>query len=162
LFIAEGIPAIALGIAAYFYMSDWPSQARWLPSDECQWLENELRNEIEAKKRLRDFTILQAFSDPRVLLLILIWFITLAAYLGNVYWLPTFIKRLSGFSNHAVSLLMMIPALIGVCVTLLNGWHSDKTREVSRHTAAPFLFATLTYGFLIVAQPTPIVTICVM
>ena len=111
LFIAEGIPAILLGIVTLLYMIDRPSQARWLSPAECQWLESELQYEIQAKKRLRDFTILQAFSDPRVLLMILAWFMTLAAYLGNVYWLPTFLKRLSGFSNHTVSLLMMIPAL---------------------------------------------------
>jgi MFS transporter, ACS family, tartrate transporter len=162
LFIAEGIPAIIFGVMALFYLTDRPAQARWLPSDECEWLESELTNEIEAKKRLRDFTILQAFSDSRVLFLILAWFLTLAGYLGNIYWLPTFLKRLSGFSNSTVSLLMLIPAVIGIAVTLLNGWHADKTREVKRHTAAPLLLAALTYTFLIVAQPAPIVTLFVL
>jgi MFS transporter, ACS family, tartrate transporter len=162
LFIAEGIPAIVAGVVAFFYLTDWPSQARWLPADECQWIENELQNEIHAKKRLRDFTVLQAFSDPRVLMLILTWLLSLSAYLGNVYWLPTFVKRLSRFSDRTVSSLMMIPALIGVAGTLLNAWHSDKTREFPRHTAAPLLFAALMYGFLIVVRPGPVTTVFVL
>lgn len=162
LFIAEGIPAIAFGMVAFFYLTDWPSQARWLPPDECRWIEHELHQEVHAKKRLRDFTVLQAFTDPRVLMLILTWFLALSAYLGNVYWLPTFIKHLSGFSDRSVSSLMMIPAVIGVAVTLLNGWHSDKTRELPRHTAAPLLFAALMYTFLIAFRPGSTVTVFVL
>jgi ACS family tartrate transporter-like MFS transporter len=162
LFIAEGIPAIAFGIITFFCLTDLPAQARWLPLDERQWLNDELQKELQAKKKLRDFTILQAFSDRRVLLLILIWFLALSAYLGNVYWLPTFVKRLSGFSDRTVSSLMMIPALIGIAATLFNGWHSDKTRELPRHTAAPVLFAALMYCFLILDRPGPIPTIFVL
>jgi ACS family tartrate transporter-like MFS transporter len=162
LFIAEGIPAITFGIVAFFYMTDWASQARWLPSDERQWLEHELLQEIHAKKRLCDFTILQAFRDPRVLLLIFTWLLTLSAYLGNVYWLPTFVKRLSGLSDRSVSTLMMIPAVIGVAFTLVNGWHSDRTRELPRHTAAPLLFAALMYTFLIAVRPGPTVTVLLL
>src|SRR5262249_39819752 len=39
---------------------------------------------------------------------------------------------------------------------------ADKTREVKRHTAAPLLLAALTYTFLIVTQPAPIITLFVL
>ena len=32
LFFLEGIPAILLGTVAFFFLTDWPSQARWLRS----------------------------------------------------------------------------------------------------------------------------------
>jgi hypothetical protein len=35
LFIVEGLPAIVLGIAAFFYLTDWPSEATWLASDRA-------------------------------------------------------------------------------------------------------------------------------
>jgi MFS transporter, ACS family, tartrate transporter len=97
LFILEGIPAIVLGIATIFYLTDWPSQAGWLPDDERDWLVGKLQAELQAKKRIRDYTILRAFCDNRVLLLIPCWFLALSGFLGNIYWLPTFVKRLSGF-----------------------------------------------------------------
>jgi MFS transporter, ACS family, tartrate transporter len=96
LFVMEGIPPIILGAIALFYLTDWPWQARWLPEDERNWITNELRAETKAKKEIRDFTIWQAFRDRRVLLLILGWFIVLSGSQGSIFWLPTFIKRLSG------------------------------------------------------------------
>ena len=57
LFILEGIPAIILGIVTIFYLTDWPSQARWLPDDERDWLVDELQTELQAKKKIRDHTI---------------------------------------------------------------------------------------------------------
>jgi len=47
----------------FFYLTDWPSQARWLPQDEQEWLMNELRAEDKRKKKIRDHTIVQAFCD---------------------------------------------------------------------------------------------------
>ncbi len=51
-------------------MTDRPVQARWLPQDERDWLVNELQEELQAKKKIRNYTILEAFCDPRILRLI--------------------------------------------------------------------------------------------
>src|SRR6476659_2632130 len=47
LFILEGVPAIVLGIITVFYLTDWPSQARWLPDEERGWLVRELQTELQ-------------------------------------------------------------------------------------------------------------------
>ena len=57
--------------------------------------------ELQAKKKIRDYTIAQAFCDRRILLLIAAFFLALSGSLGNIYWIPTFVKRLSGFSDRA-------------------------------------------------------------
>ncbi len=152
LFILEGSPAIVLGIITIFYLTDWPAQARWLPPDERDWLVNELQAELQAKKKVRDYTILQAFCDRRVLLLIAPYFLAISGALGNIYWIPTFVKRLSGFSDRAVTSLLLVPALIGIAGMLVNGWHSDKTAERRWHTAIPLVVAGLMYGILILAR----------
>jgi MFS transporter, ACS family, tartrate transporter len=151
LFIAEGIPAIVLGIVTLFYMTDWPSQARWLPLDERHWLTNELQAELHAKKRIEDFTIWSAFRDRRVLLLVAVYLLAISGALGNIYWIPTFVKRLSGLPNQTVTSLL-IPALIGIAGTLINGWHSDKTGERRWHTALPLFGAGLMYGLVMLLQ----------
>src|SRR5215467_7908340 len=74
IFIVEGIPPILLGIIAFFYLTDWPHQARWLPDDEREWITRELQNEISAKKKVRDHTILQAFRDRQVQQLMFAYF----------------------------------------------------------------------------------------
>jgi len=149
LFILEGIPAIVLGIATIFYLTDRPSHAHWLPEDERNWLVNKLQAELQAKKRIRDYTILQAFCDRRVLLFTIAFFLALSGALGNIYWIPTFVKRLSGFSDQGVTLLLIVPAVIGIAGMLVNGWHSDRRAERRLHTALPLLIAGLTYALLI-------------
>ena len=150
LFILEGIPAVVVGITTYFYMTDLPAQATWLPQDEREWLVNELQAELQAKKKIRNPTILEAFGDTRTLRLILAYFLALTGALGTIYWIPTFVKRLSGFPNRTVTLLLLIPALMGIAGMLINGWHSDKTAERHWHTAIPLGAAGLMFGLLTV------------
>jgi ACS family tartrate transporter-like MFS transporter len=152
LFILEGIPSVILGILTIFYMTDWPSQARWLPEDEREWLISELQTETEAKKKVRNYTIREAFVDRRIQRLIVAWFLALTGALGTVYWIPTFVKRLSGLSDRTVTSLLLVPALIGIVGMLLNGWHSDKTSERHWHTAIPLLAAGTMFVLLIVAR----------
>ena len=152
LFILEGCPSIVLGVAVVFYLTDWPSQARWLPADERDWIVSELQNEMLAKKKIRSYTILEAFCDRRILWLIAAWFFALAGSLGTAYWLPTFVKRLSHLPDRSVTSLLLIPALIGIAGTLFNGWHSDKHAERRWHTAIPLFAAGLMYALVIPAR----------
>ena len=147
LFILEGIPAILLGIITIFYLTDWPAQAQWLPESERNWLVTELRAELEAKKKKRNYTIMEVFGERRILILLLAYLLAMTGYLGNIYWIPTFVKRVSGFSNQTVTSLLMVPALIGVLGMLINGWHSDKKNERHWHTAVPLLAASSMFFF---------------
>lgn len=152
LFILEGIPAILLGIACVWYLTDRPEEARWLPGDEKEWITRELQNELLAKKRIRDYTIVRAFLDRRVLILIVVWFLCLSGILGNIYWVPTFLKRISGISDRSVTSLLLLPAFVGIVGTLLNGWHSDKTGERRWHAALPLIATGLAYGCLVLTR----------
>jgi MFS transporter, ACS family, tartrate transporter len=152
LFIPESIPAVVLGIITVFYLTDWPEQARWLPPDERDWLVNELRAERQAKKKVQDYTTLQAFCDRRILRLTMAYFLALTGALGTIYWIPTFVKRLSGLPDRTVTSLLLVPALIGIAGLLINGWHSDKSGERRWHAAIPLLVAGLMFGLLIVAR----------
>ena len=150
LFILEGIPAVVVGIVTFFYMTDRPAQATWLPQDERDWLVQQLQEEHEAKNKIRNPTILEAFADTRILRLTLAYFLALTGALGTIYWIPTFVKRLSGFPNRTVTSLLLIPALMGIAGMLINGWHSDKTAERHWHSAIPLAAAGLMFGLLTV------------
>lgn len=152
LFILEGIPAVVVGIITFFYMTDRPAQAPWLPQDERDWLVNELQAEVQEKKKIRNYTITEAFSDLRILRLIFAYFLALTGALGTIYWIPTFVKRLSGFSNQSVTSLLLIPALMGIAGMLINGWHSDRTAERHWHSAIPLVAAGVMFGVLIVLR----------
>jgi len=163
LFILEGIPAIVLGIVTVFYLTDWPVQARWLPQDERDWLVNELQVELQAKKEIRNYTIMEAFCDLRILRLIFGYFMALTGALGTIYWIPTFVKRLSGFSNQMVTSLLLIPALMGIAGMLINGWHSDRTAERHWHSAIPLVAAGFMFGLLtLVRHEVPLAIACLL
>jgi MFS transporter, ACS family, tartrate transporter len=163
LFILEGIPAIVVGIVTVFYLTDRPAQARWLPQDERDWVVNELQAELQAKKKIRNYTIMEAFCDLRILRLILAYFLALTGALGTIYWIPTFVKRLSGFSTQTVTSLLVIPALIGIAGMLFNGWHSDKTTERHWHSAIPLVAAGSMFGLLTVFRhEVPLAIACLL
>src|SRR3954462_9019533 len=49
LFALEGIPAVVFGVWTFFYLTDWPCQANWLPEAERAWIEGELIRESASK-----------------------------------------------------------------------------------------------------------------
>jgi MFS transporter, ACS family, tartrate transporter len=163
LFILEGIPAVVVGIITFFYMTDRPVQAPWLPQDERDWLVNELQAEQQAKKKIRNYTITEAFCDLRILRLSFAYFLALTGALGTVYWIPTFVKRLSGFSTQTVTLLLLIPALMGIAGMLINSWHSDRTAERHWHSAIPLIAAGFMFALLtLVRHEVPLAIACLL
>src|SRR5437899_1759648 len=45
LFVLEGMPAILLGTAAFFLLTDWPPEAAWLAPEQRQWITQKLEEE---------------------------------------------------------------------------------------------------------------------
>jgi sugar phosphate permease len=152
IFLLEGIPPIVVGVLTIFYLPDRPEHARWLSPIERDWIVGELDRETRAKKQVREYTVVEAFLEPRVLLLILAYFLALTAAQANTYWLPAFLKRLSGLPSTRVAFLASLPGLLGVAAMLLNGWHSDRTAERRWHTVIPLLCAGLGYILLLFAN----------
>jgi len=145
LFVVEGIPPVILGIVTLFYLTDWPVQARWLSEAERNWISQELETETTVKKKIRSYTVWQALSSRRVLMLIVPWFLAQIGAQAVIFWIPTFIKRLSGLPASRVALLAALPGLLGIFGMLLNGWHSDRTGERRWHTSVPLVCAGVAY-----------------
>ena len=152
LFILEGIPAIVLGFVTLYYLTDRPSQARWLDSEERNWITRELDAEKQAKAETRNYSIWQAFRDRRILRLMVAYPLMLTGNLAVFFWLPTFLKRLSVLPDASVTLLAALPAVTGLAGLIFNGWHSDKTGERRWHIAVPLVGAGITYLLLIPAS----------
>jgi ACS family tartrate transporter-like MFS transporter len=135
LFILEGVPAVVFGVIALFYLTDWPRTATWLRPDERDWINTELEKEKQAKKKIRSYTIWQAFAQRDVILLTLCYFCATTGGYGVAFWLPSILKRLSGQSDMRVTLFAALPYLAGFFVQQVNGWHSDRTLERRWHAA---------------------------
>jgi D-galactonate transporter len=151
LFIVEGIPAILFGIITVFYLTDWPREARWLPPEEREWITAELEQEAQAKKATRSYKILEALRQPTVIQLTLIYFFAVSSIYSLSIWLPTFLKRASGMSNLAVTMLSVIPYVAVLLAMLFNGWHSDRTNERRWHTAIPLMLGVAAFALTILS-----------
>jgi ACS family tartrate transporter-like MFS transporter len=151
LFIVEGIPAIVFGVITVFYLTDWPREARWLPPEEREWLIAELEQEALAKKAARSYKILEALRQPTVIQLTLIYFFAVSSIYSLSIWLPTFLKRASGMSNLAVTMLSIIPYVAVLLAMLFNGWHSDRTNERRWHTAIPLMLGVAAFALTILS-----------
>ena len=138
LLILEGLPALLGGVATFFYLPDWPKDARWLAPDERDWITGELDREIRAKKESghrHHHSILATMRQPAVLAVAFSYFLVNTSGYGLVIWLPKIVQRFSGLDTFKLSLLVAIPYLVSVPAMVINGWHSDRTGERRWHAA---------------------------
>jgi MFS transporter, ACS family, tartrate transporter len=146
LFLAEGLPAIVLGIVVLMYLPDRPSDARWLSPDASRWLEARLaREQGECRARHR-LSLRNALAHPAVWQLGMIYFAGSAASYGLALWVPQMLRGLSGLSDIMIGVVAALPYLAGTVATLLVGSHSDKTGERCLHTSACYIVGAV--GFI--------------
>jgi sugar phosphate permease len=143
LFLLEGIPAILLGIVTLFVLPDWPNEASWLAPNERDWIESRLAGERRAKADAEQMSILEALCNPPVVILTLGLFFCYSGGYIFYFWMPTLLKRMTGWSDVQIGWSGAIPFIAGLIGMLLLGWNSDRTRERRWHFAAPQLTAAL-------------------
>jgi MFS transporter, ACS family, tartrate transporter len=144
LFILEGMPAILLGVFAYFYLTDLPKEAKWLTGEQQDWLETALREERQTKTHA--MPVLQALRCRTILVVTFSYTLYNFTYYSLLFWLPSMMKRFTGFSDMRVGILGALPYAVLFITMLFVGWHSDKKLERRWHTAAPVLLSAA--GFL--------------
>jgi MFS transporter, ACS family, tartrate transporter len=141
LFILEGVPAILLGTFAYFYLADLPKEATWLTAEQRDWLEANLLEERQTKTHA--MPVVQALSCRTILAVTFSYVLYNFTYYSLLFWLPSMMKRFTGFSDMRVGLLGAIPYAALFITMLFVGWHSDKKLERRWHTAAPVLLSAV-------------------
>ncbi|MCW1913689.1 MFS transporter [Luteolibacter sp. GHJ8] len=129
LFLIEAIPAVLLGLVVLLCLPNGPSEARWLPAREKQWLLQTLEDEAKVaaggrKTRLRD-----AFTSPQVWQLTFIYFLINVAGYGFEFWLPSIVKKLSDRSDSLVGVINMIPYIAAGIAMVVVGRNSDRKGE---------------------------------
>jgi MFS family permease len=143
MFLCVSIPAILIGIIAWFYLADSPKQAKWLTAEEAEWLSRE--TEGEAKKKpdhggRGDF--MAAIRSGRVWVLAVIYFGFIYGLYALAFFLPTIISGFqeqfgTKFDVFEKGLITAIPYLPAAVVLYL--WSRDATKRGLRtwHIAAP-------------------------
>lgn len=134
MFFGVSIPAIVIGVLAWFYLKDRPADAAWLTSEEKTWLTGALAAEksaTEAKAgghgRIRD-----AFKSGRVWVLSFIYFGFIYGLYALGFFLPTIINGFQDqfgvtfdvFQKGLITAIPYVPAAIA-----LHFWARDANRR---------------------------------
>ncbi|WP_429393382.1 MFS transporter [Robbsia andropogonis] len=118
LLLVEGLPAVLLGIACLFVLTDRPEKATWLTDAEKASVAQRLATEQLSIAARHGATLRGALTNWRVFVLAFINFCGIVGSLGVGLWMPQIIKQL-GVDHATVGWLTALPYLIGAFVMLL-------------------------------------------
>uniref|UniRef100_UPI00061B04FF MFS transporter n=1 Tax=Mycobacterium sp. UM_Kg1 TaxID=1545691 RepID=UPI00061B04FF len=92
MFLVEGLPAIALAFACWFYLTDHPAAASWLDTDERRWLETTLADERAAAQPGEHWPLKKTLRHPQVLTLAFVYFGIVYGLYAVGFFLPTILS----------------------------------------------------------------------
>jgi ACS family tartrate transporter-like MFS transporter len=134
---------VLIGIAALWYLTDRPSKAGWLRSEERDWLEQTITSERDELEAVHGrFTAWRAMIEPRVLALGVVYIGSGTISYGVAYFLPQIIKGI-GLSVFATGFVTAIPAFVGAVGMLTVGWYCDRSSEKRLLCGAVLLVAAI-------------------
>jgi ACS family tartrate transporter-like MFS transporter len=155
LFLAEGVPAILLGVVVLFYLTDRPEAANWLSLAEKDWLVSTLaaeRNSHNGKLRIGIFA---ALTNPTIWHLGIIFLFAAIGFYGYSFWAPLVVKSLTGSSDLGIGVILGAISAVTIIAMMLNSAHSDQTDERPLHVAVPLLVSGAGFfGCAVLREPT--------
>jgi ACS family tartrate transporter-like MFS transporter len=139
-FIFWGIPAVILGILILIYLTDRPSQAKWLTDEERTALEETLaREKLAQKKLVGHMTIRQALANHKVLALAAAYFFVVTGSYGVEFYMASILENWYAMPKQQIAYLVIIPAIGALFGQRLVGWNSDRTHERRWHASLPII-----------------------
>ena len=131
MFLVEGLLAVVVGFWSYFYLTDRPHQATWLPVDEREALAETVAAEDDAKSAGHGpQKVLGALGNWRVWYFSLIYFCIQIAVYGVTFFLPTQVTAITGQTlGFAASLVTAIPYVFGLASVAFFPGLADRTRR---------------------------------
>ncbi|MDH4610440.1 MFS transporter [Pseudomonas sp. BN102] len=150
LFIVEGVPAILMGVFGWFWLTDRPSEARWLNEREKRVISAALAAGTTTDAphgRLRD-----VLREPRVYIAGLVFFCIYSGSNTVSYWMPTLIRGFGLEDLKTIGLISSLPYICAVIGMYLLARSSDRHLERRWHVALTMLASAACFLLLGPAQ----------
>ena len=150
LFLLEGLPAVPLGIMAYFYLSDRPENAKWLTSGEAAMLNEMIAEDKLASRASNKGSMWKQLADKNIVMLSLAYFCLVNTINVNATWIPTIVRGV--LQTRAVSYVAMVaavPAIAAIILMPLWAISSDRKKERCWHAIAALALAALGWVLVI-------------
>jgi ACS family tartrate transporter-like MFS transporter len=137
---------VLFGVLVWRYLPDGPRAARWLSSEEQDWLCSQIEAEQAGATTRHGVGLKRALLHPTVWLLAAIMFACQTGSYGLTLWVPQIVKGLSGFSDLEVGLISAIPYLGAAIGMVAIGVSSDRSGERVLHIAVPCAVAAIGFA----------------
>jgi sugar phosphate permease len=143
MFMVEGLLAVVVGVWSFFYLTDKPRDAAWLPADQRNALAETVEAEDTAKAEGEGpKKVLAALGNWRVWYFSLIYFCIQVAVYGVTFFLPTQVTAITGQTlGFAAALVTAIPWVFGLAAVAYFPGLADRTRQ-HRPIGCALLLAT--------------------
>jgi len=166
--VLEGMLPLAWLPIWWVFIRDHPREAKWISSDEKNFLETTFQKEAAEMEPPQAISWLERLSHSTLLVMVAIYFLHNCAAYGCMTFFTNSLKD-RGFSPFEYGILFAVPYAVTAVVMVLNSWHSDRTRERRCHVAVVYLISGtslilsvlvsghfwISYGFLCLAIPGP-------
>lgn len=144
MFLVEGVPAILLAVATWFFLTDRPEHAKWLSAEERDWLWHELDAERRSTEAEHHWPLRKALTHPRIVGLAFVYFAIVYGLYALGFFLPTIIAGFgqafgTKLSVPQAGLVNAVPYVIGALVMVPWARHGDRTGERTWHVAVPMI-----------------------
>ncbi len=156
LFLLEGIPSVLIGFAVLYLLPDGPDDAGWLTPEERAWLKQRVAGEETYRQARHGASVLQTFVNPRVWLLIAVYFtVAVGANAGGASFPKLISQQFDGPSEFRVGLLVACTDFCAVLGMIALGASSDRTGERRGHVAFAALLAAIGWAISVAATKVP-------
>ncbi len=127
MFVVEGFMAVALGLAAFWFLDNKPANAKWIPANERQALVEALAQEEKERRATGPAQLLPMLRDLRVMEFVLIYTLIQMSVYGAIFYLPAEISALMHKpAGLEVGLVTAIPWLCALCAVYWLPKAADK------------------------------------
>ncbi|KAL8845778.1 MAG: hypothetical protein Q9221_009083 [Calogaya cf. arnoldii] len=126
IFILEGLATIVVGLAAFFLVSDFPTDAKWLTEDEREWVVTRTGIDEKPDEAITGRKMLHFFADVKNILAGVMYFSIVIPIYAFAYFAPTIVKTL-GYSPINTQLHTVPPTAAALGLCLIMAYLSDRT-----------------------------------
>ena len=151
-FILEGIVPFLMGIVTFFYLTDRPQQAAWLPDDEKKWLIGKLEEEEARKTSEGRVSVLDALRYPQTFLMIASFFLIVTGNQALIFFLPSITDSMKDMPVAIRTVAAGLPYACSACGILINGMWAHRTGKLRWHTAVPMLATGISLSLTVMAS----------
>ncbi|WP_432251320.1 MFS transporter [Streptomyces sp. HNM1019] len=144
MFLLEAVPALLVGVITLFYLDDGVRDAKWLTDEEKAVVERAVADDSAHQTvhgRVRD-----AFREPKVWLMCLIYFCFVMGQYALTFWMPTFVESTGIEGNVTIGVLSAVPFVAALIAMNLFGRSADKRRERRWHLVIPSLMGAVGFS----------------